>query len=339
MKKNVRLTDVANLAGISVKTASRVINGDNYVSDATRANVENAIEKLGYQPDLVARSLRKGVDDVLAIVVPFIGDVFFAEVIEEIEAVALARDVQIIIASNHNNPVREKQIVQQLQQRRVSGMVVVPNTADYSFLKHSGTPVVFLDREADGYATDTVKVDDQYGAQLAVEHLISSGHTRIAFFSDALNVKTSHDRYEGYRATLRKHGIAFDEELVFVNAITTQDAALASQGLLASPIPFTAIFSSRSVITMGVLQALHSQNRHDIALVSFGDFEMARVLEPQVTVIDHSPRVLGRLAADRIFEKIDKKTSASLILLGNLSLIRRGSGEIAPKEGRHVRIG
>ncbi len=280
MKKNVRLSDVASLAGISVKTASRIINGDNYVLDATRAKVEHAIEKLGYQPDLVARSLRKGVDDVLVIVVPFIGDVFFAEVIEEIEAIALARDVQIIIASNHNNPVREKQIVQQLQQRRVSGMVVVPNTADYSFLKHSGTPVVFLYREADGYATDTVKVDDQYGAQLAVEHLISYGHTRIAFFSDALNVKTSYARYEGSKATLKKHGIAFD-----------------------------------------------------------GDFEMARVLEPQVTVIDHSPRELGRLAAERIFEKIDKKTSATPILLGNLSLIRRGSGEIAPKEVRNVRIG
>ncbi len=120
-----------------------------------------------------------------------------------------------------------------------------------------------------------MKVDDQYGAQLAVEHLISSGHTRMAFFSDALNVKTSHARYEGYEATLKKHGIAFDEDLVFVEAITIQDAAVGSQKLLASTIPFTAIFSSRSVTTMGVLQTLHSQNRHDIALVSFGDFEIA----------------------------------------------------------------
>ena len=339
MKRKVTLSDVAAHASTSVKTASRVINGDEKVTPEVKLRVEESVIALGYRVDLLARSLRKGVDDVLAVVVPTIGDKFFATAIEEIEAVALDRDTQIIIASNHQDPVKEKQIIRQLEQRRVSGMIIVPNSADYSFMKLSPTPTVFLDRGPDGLEADVVEVDDVFGAQLATEHLIAAGHQNIAFISDDLKIRTAQLRIDGYKAALSKHKIAFNDKYAFLGAHSMDDAAQITTEILRSAPEVTAIFSARSVATMGVLRTLHERSRHDIAIISFGDFEMAQVVEPKISVIDHSPRELGRLAALRIFAKIDGQEFAPEAIMGNLSIIRRGSGELSPREVRNVNVG
>jgi len=339
MKRKVTLSDVAALASTSVKTASRVINGDEKVTPEVKVRVEEAVIELGYRVDLLARSLRKGVDDVLAVVVPTIGDKFFATAIEEIEAVALDRDTQIIIASNHLDPAKEKQVIRQLEQRRVSGMIIVPNVADYSFMKTSSTPTVFLDRGPIGMEADVVQVDDVFGAQLATEHLIAAGHINIAFISDDLKIKTARLRIDGYKAALAKNQIAFNDKNVFMGAHSMDDAARITNELLRNAPEISAIFSSRSVATMGILRTLHERNRLDIAVISFGDFEMAQVVEPKISVIDHSPRELGRLAALRIFAKIDGQEFAPETMMGHLSIIRRGSGELTPREVLNVNVG
>ena len=339
MNKKVTLSDVAAHATTSIKTASRVINGDENVTPEVKVRVEEAVESLGYQVDLLARSLRKGVDDVLAVVVPTIGDKFFATAIEEIEGVALERDTQIIIASNHLDPVKEKKIISQLEQRRVSGIIIVPNHADYSFMKSSPTPTVFLDRGPSGLEADVVKVGDVFGAQLATEHLIAAGHKDIAFISDDVKIRTARLRLDGYKAALSKHEIAFEDKNVFLGAHSMDDAARITTELLRNAPEVTAIFSSRSVATMGLLRTLHQRNRHDIAIISFGDFEMAQVVEPKISVIDHSPRELGRLAAERIFAKIDGEEFEPETIMGHLSIIRRGSGELPPREVRNVNVG
>lgn len=339
MKRKVTLADVATHASTSIKTASRVINGDEKVTPEVKIRVEQAVVALGYRVDLLARSLRKGVDDVLAVVVPTIGDKFFATAIEEIEAVALERDTQILIASNHQDAAKEKQVIRQLEQRRVSGMIIVPNSADYGFMKLSPTPTVFLDRGPDGFESDVVKVDDAFGAQLATEHLIAAGHKKIAVISDTFKVKTSCLRVDGYKAALRKNNIAVEEKFVYMGAVSIEDGARIATEILRNTPEVTAIFSSRSTITMGLLRVLHERNRQDIAVISFGDFDMAQVVEPKISVIDHSPRELGRLAALRIFAKIDGEEFEPETLMGHLSIIRRGSGELTPREVLNVNVG
>jgi LacI family transcriptional regulator len=339
VKRKVTLADVATHASTSIKTASRVINGDEKVTPEVKVRVEQAVVALGYRVDLLARSLRKGVDDVLAVVVPTIGDKFFATAIEEIEAVALERDTQILIASNHQDAAKEKQVIRQLEQRRVSGMIIVPNSADYGFMKLSPTPTVFLDRGPDGFESDVVKVDDAFGAQLATEHLIAAGHKKIAVISDTFKVKTSCLRVDGYKAALRKNNIAVEEKFVYMGAVSIEDGARIATEILRNTPEVTAIFSSRSTITMGLLRVLHERNRQDIAVISFGDFDMAQVVEPKISVIDHSPRELGRLAALRIFAKIDGEEFEPETMMGHLSIIRRGSGELTPREVLNVNVG
>lgn len=335
--KNVRLRDVAELAGTSTKTASRVINGDPRVSAATRRRVEDAVATLGYQVDLMARSLRRGVDDTIGIVVPTIGDPFFAGMLDEIERIAMSREFKLLVANNSRAPEVERKVIEGLLARRVAGLIVTPNNADYGFLATVRTPVVFLDRHPLGLAAGCVRVDDHGEAKRLVRHLAAAGHRRIAFVADDLAIATSELRYAGYREAMSELGLPLEPDLAAIGFIYAEQAERATAEMLARPNPPTAIFSSRSETSLGVARALHQAGRTDIAFVSFGDFIMADCLTPAVTVLDHDPRVLARRAVERLLARLDGAVDDGGDDVEPLSLIARGSGEIpAPGVVREV---
>lgn len=324
----VRLIDVADAAQTSIKTASRVINGDVRVAAETRLRVENAVKDLGYQVDLLARSLRRGVDDAVGVVVQKIGDPFFAAAIEEIERVAYDRGIQVIVASTHGDETRERDLVVGLRQRRVAGMIITPNATDFSFLASSSTPVVFFDRVPRNLDADVVLVGDREGGRMAVRHLLKHGHARVAVVADSIHIDTSRNRYYGYLDALDEVGIAIDDLLIRTDCADIKDAEEATHVLLDLPDPPTAIFSCRAETSFGVVKVMHRRFRTDIALVSFDDFEMADTISPAITVLDHSARVLGRLAIEKLFSRMDGDTSPKVHTIPKLQIIERGSGEI-----------
>jgi LacI family transcriptional regulator len=336
-RKQVRLKDVAEVAGTSTKTASRVINGDARVASATRARVEAAVQDLGYQVDLLARSLRRGVDDTVGVVVPTIGDPFFASALEQVERFSTERDINVLVASNSNDPAVEREIVEGLLARRVGGLLITPNFADYSFLANSSTPYVFMDRHPRGLTTGAVRVDDRGQSELIVNHLAAHGHQRIALVSDDVSIPTSNLRRMGYLAAMAALELPIDPDL---QALGCSDFALAEEAthrLLDLPNPPTAIFSSRSETSIGVVRALHVRNRTDIAFVSFGDFSLADILVPGVTVLDHDPAALARLSMDLLADRMDGKVDDGVDHLIPMRLIPRGSGEIPLAQSTHVR--
>ena len=324
----IRLRDVALAAGTSTKTASRVINGDARVAADTRKRVHEAVDSLGYQVDLMARSLRKGVDDTVGIVVPTIGDPFFAKAIEEIEQMALPRGINILVASNSRDPHLERKVVDGLLARRVSGLIVTPFSTDYSFLERVSTPVVFLDRHPEGINVGAVIVDDEGSAHRIVMHLASFGHRRIALLTDGLTVKTSRLRREGYLRAMGELGFPVEVELQATGCVDAAQAEACTNHMLDLPVPPTAIFSARSETSLGVVRALHLRGRTDIAFVSFGDFATADVLNPAVTVIDHDPRVLARKAMEMLSERLDGTPASADDFVIPVELIARGSGEL-----------
>ncbi|MEV7965521.1 LacI family DNA-binding transcriptional regulator [Sphaerisporangium sp. NPDC088356] len=332
MKKLVRLSDVAAAANTSAKTASRVINGDPRVSAETRRRVQEAVVRLGYRVDLLARSLRRGVDDTIGVVVESIADPFFAAVISEIELAALRRGLNVIVTSNRRLPNREVAIVDGLRQRRVAGMIITPHASDLSYLASTETPVVFVDRHPRNFPADVVTFDDRGGARTAVRHLLRYGHRRIAFVSDDLEIETSRDRHAGYVDALQEAGVPVVAGLV---ATDCADAAVArgrTCDFLDLDEPPTAIFSARSETSLGVVKTLHDRKRTDIAMVSFGDFALADVLSPAITVLEQSPELLGRLAAERLFARLDGDRCDPINTVIPVRLVPRGSGEIILSE-------
>ena len=334
----VRLRDVALAAGTSTKTASRVINGFDGVAPDTRRRVQEAVESLGYQVDLMARSLRRGVDDTVGVVVPTLGDPFFALAIEEIEHMALQRDINLLVASNSRNADLERKVIDGLLARRVAGLIVVPFSADYSFLKHVSTPVVFLDRHPEGIDAGVVMVDDRGGARHAVEHLAAAGHQRIALITDDLTIKTSALRHQGYLDAMTALGLPTDPDLQVFGCQDEHQSEQRTLDLLNLEIPPTAIFSARSETSLGVVRALHQSGRTDVAFVSFGDFVTADLLKPAVTVIDHDPRMLARRAMERLGSRLDGTDDDDQDVIVPLHLLPRGSGELPVPGGSRRRL-
>lgn len=323
------LRDVARAAGVSMRTASRVLNDDPNVAAATRQRVQEVMRDLRYVPDSTARSLRAGTDATIGLVVEAVDDPFFSKLVAAVEMAASQTDRSVLIASTHRDADRERTLVGQLIRRRVSGLLLAPTAGDHSWLQpiSSTTPVVLVDRPAPGLKADLVGVDDQAATARAVDHLISHNHRRIAYVGDHPDVPTSRARLAGYKQAMAAHGLEVDDRLIRADCPDPHSAAEATRTLLAEQAP-TAIISAATRCSLGVVPALHAEKRTDVALVSFGDFAMADTLEPGITVIDHPADRIGLAAVHRLMARVGQPDQPEVTTHVPVQLIERGSGEL-----------
>jgi len=326
---SARLLDVANAAGVSLRTASRVLNDDPRVASVTRQRVQAAMLELRFEPDAMARSLRAGTDTAVGFVVEAISDPFFAEVIDAVELEMSRHGRSVLVTSTRRDPGWERDVIARMLQRRVAGLLLCPTGGDHAWLDPR-VPVVLVDRPAPGLTADLVEIDDYRAAFDAVAHLIAHGHRRIAYIGDTPAIPTSAARLRGYRDALASHGIEADEQLVNCACPASQDAAEAVSALLGGFRPPTAMLSATTRASLGVVPALHSAGRTDVGLVSFGDFPMADSLRPAVTVVDHPGHEVGRSAAQRLLARLAQPGLPVERIQVPARLIERGSGELHP---------
>jgi LacI family transcriptional regulator len=316
------MRDVAHRAGVSAKTVSRVMNNDRYVSDDVRARVLRAVEELQYVPNAMARSFRTGQDTAIGIAVPTL-NLFFGQVVEAVERVARERGVAVNVSCLGNIPDNEQLTLETLLSRQLVGLIAAPIAPDQSYLKpwRNNTAMVFIDRRPRKLAGASVVFNNFSGASTAILHLIGHGHRRIAFAGDALSVPTTARRRHGYETALFDSGVAVDPFLVSFEA----DTSPVVPRLLALADPPTAIFSASAACSIQIVRQLHAADRTDITVVGFGDFPLADVVSPPVTVVDQDAGALGTMAADRLFERIDspeKRLPRHTVI--PVKLIRRG---------------
>jgi LacI family transcriptional regulator len=328
VRKQSILRDVAQAAGVSLRTASRVLNDDPRVAAATRERVQGVMNDLHYVPDLMARSLRAGTDATIGLVVESIADPFFSELVAAVESASSDAGRSVLVASTHADAGRELRVVTELFRRRVSGLLVVPTATDHSWLAQTAVPLVLIDRPAEGLDADVVGIDDQRAAFDAVAHLIAHGHRDIAYVGDHSRESTSAARLAGYRKAMTHNGLLVRDELVHADCPTTRAASAAMTGLLAEGRQPTAVFSAATRCSLGVVPALHEHRRTDIAFVGFGDFAMADALVPAVTVIDHTGAAVGRAAATRLARRISDPALIPETVNVPVRLVERGSGEL-----------
>lgn len=322
------MRDVAERAGVSAKTVSRVMNDDRYVSAEVRRRVEEAIAELKYVPNLLARTFRSGRDAAIGVAIPDISDPFFATLTREVEQIARSRGVAVFITSLGQNGDEEQSRVEALLGRQLTGLISTPVSGDQSYLRpwQDRTAIVFIDRPPSRITADSVLEDDQSGAYEATRHLIGHGHRRVAFIGDRVSTTTTARRLEGYRSAMADAGLAEDPQIVALGYTTTAESGRAVIDLLHLAEPPTAIFSSNAWCTIGVIPALQRAGRHDMPLISFGDFPLAEAIQPPPSVLDQDPVAVGRVAATRLFERIDhpgRRLKRKIIL--PVPLILRGS--------------
>jgi LacI family transcriptional regulator len=321
------LKDVAERAGVSLKTTSRVLNGEKSVRPETEERVRAAMSELGFRPNYFARRLRLGADSSsIGLVIEDLSNPFYSGMAHAIEKRAHERSMLLIIGSSQREAEMERRLVASLSQRRVSGLIVVPAGSDHAHLaaeQERGLRIVCVDRPAEGIEADTVLADNYGGARLAVEHLLSHGHRRICYLGDDAQLYTNRQRLEGYCAALEGA-----QDLVRLDLSDAAAAEAATRELLAGGDPPTALFAGNNLLTIGALHALRALRRSDVAVVGFDDFEAADLVVPGVTVVRHDPADLGRLAADRLFARLDGDGGAPVVKVLPVHLIPRGSGEV-----------
>lgn len=298
------MRDVAMTAGVSVKTVSRVFNDDPHVLPETRDRVAAALARLNYTPNMLARTFRDGRSPVIGVAVPSIADPFFAAIAGGVEQVASQHDMSVVVTSLGEGGGSEEDRVEALLKRQLGALVMAPTATDQGYLARwaGKLPVVFVDRPPRGFDADCYVEDDAGGARAATEHLVRRGHRRIAFAGNSALVSTTANRLAGYREALEAAGIAVDERLVQMGATDPEGAHRAVARLEAVEPPPTAMFSSDAQTTMVLVPALASRR---MAITAFGDFPMASMLSPSLTVIDQDPEALGRLAAERAVHRLN----------------------------------
>lgn len=296
------MRDVAALAGTSAKTVSRVFNDDPHVSPEMKQRVEAALRELKYVPNSIATTFRTGRAPVIGVAIPDILDPFFASIAQAAETVADANGMSVVITSL-GDPNREAQAVQALLRQAPSGLIVAPITADQSYLNAwtDRTHIVFVDRQPVGVAADSFLEDDSDGARLATAHLVGHGHSRLGFIGDDLAIPTTRGRFDGYRSALDEAGINFDDALTAMGARDRVGAAHALSQLERAGA--TAVFCSNARTAMSLAPLLRDSG---LATTAFGDFPLADLLTPALTVIDQDPLRLGTLAAQRIIDRLEK---------------------------------
>jgi len=330
------MKDVATLAGVSLATVSRVVNGNDDVRPDLVARVRDAVAVLGYRRDLTASTLRRTdrTSSTIGLIIEDVSNPFFSAVHRGVEEVARANGVLTFAASSDEEPVRERELADAFAARGVDGLIIVPCGSDQGYLvreRETGTPLVFADRPPRFLDADAVVADNAGGARDAVEHLLDAGHRRIGFLGDRPTLFTAVERRRGYREALALAGIEEDPALERHGLVDSDSAESAVAELLLAADPPTALFTAQNLITIGAIRALRKRAaQHRIAVVGFDDVTLADMVEPGITVVMQDPYALGRRAAELLFSRLDGFNGDSRLDVLPTELVVRGSGEIAP---------
>jgi LacI family transcriptional regulator len=326
------MRDVAEAAGVSVMTVSRVINGQPGVLPETAARVEHAIRRLGYQRNDAARQLRrKGQPtQIIGMLVDDLANPFFGALTRAVEDAARRRHYVVLIGSSHDSLEREREVVAAFCARQVDGLILVPVAGSHRFLASQmtqGTKVVCVDRPTAGLDVDRVLVDNRRAAQDATQRLLAGGHRRIAFLGDREDVWTISERYIGFRAAFGDLGLEPPgPQLVRRGLRSRAETVAAIDELMGLSEPPTALFTSNDITTLGAIDAGRNGT---VALVGFDDFALSDKLTPPVSVVAQDPAAMGATAAELLFARIAGDTSPPRELILSTHLVARGSGELA----------
>lgn len=300
----VTRADVAAAAGTSVAVVSYVVNnGPRPVSAATRARVLEAIELTGYRPDVVARALAGGFTQTFGLLVPDVSNRFFAELAHQVEERVYASGHLILLADSADDPMRERELMNALLERRVDGIMLASVDADpdLSGAIAAGAPVVLLDRIAPSALTSSVVPDNIGGARAATEHLIEHGRRRIGFIAGPAALPTSQDRATGWESALAAAGL---ERGPLVEAPFSRAGGLeAGRRLLLGPDRPDAVFASNDQQAVGLLRAAHDLGvrvPEDLGVITFDGSQdaafaipsLSSVVQPLAEIAEHAVRLL-----------------------------------------------
>lgn len=323
------LHDVAALAGVSIKTVSRVVNEVPTVDAEIASRVREAISELGYRPNQMASRLRSGASTAtIGLVLKDISNEFYSAITLGVASAARLRSTQLITAASDEDidAGEELDLIFDLCRRRVDGMIVIPRGGDYSALRpeiEMGTPMVFLDRHPQELAVDSVVLDNAGGSRAAIRRLVEKGHRRIGLIFHELELEPIGERYRGVLEALDEAGIVPDPELVVSDVRDPVGARAAADRLLDLADPPTAVFCANNRLTEGVATAVWERSA-DTVVAGFDDFRFSGLVPVPLVLVAYDAQLYGRTAANLLFARIDGDRAEARQLVLPTSIVETG---------------
>jgi LacI family transcriptional regulator len=306
----VTIVEVAEKAGVSLGTVSRVMNNDSHVAPETRERVSTVMREMGYVANRQARGLKGSRTNVIGVLAPDLGTGYIGEILHGIDTELGDHQLDLMLFTTHRTAVKEANYVANMVQGMVDGLLLIlpRNPADYTgTLTNRNFPFVLIDHQGTGNPCPGVGATNWQGAYHATEYLIKLGHTRIGFISGSMDLGAAIDRLDGYKSALRVHHISEDPLLIYQGNFFQPDGYAGGSALLSLDEPPTAIFASNDVMAMGAMDAIRSRRLHipdDVSILGFDDIPQAAMVRPALTTVRQPLEQMGRLATQMLIDQL-----------------------------------
>ena len=325
------IRDVARLAGVSTSTVSLTFADSSRVSHETAQRVWTAADSLGYRPNPLAQSFKRGRSRMIGILVGDISSPFFGRLLKAVEKRALERGYFMIVSDTEGNPDRELELLDQLTAQRIAGLMISPHGSEPEYGKRLSsfeTPIVMVDHRFPGIDLDYVSSDTRLAAAILTDHLVNLGHRRIAQITGPLRLYTASERLAGYLASLRAAGIEPDPSLVVDGQFRDIEACAQTMRLLTRPDRPTAIVAASNMMALGALQAIQGLGLscpRDVSLVTIDDIPWSSVIQPRLTMVQQDVERIAQISTEYLVERMEAASNEALparetILIPRLSI-------------------
>jgi LacI family transcriptional regulator len=314
MNQTVNIYDVAKAAQVSPSTVSRILNGTARVSLEKQTRVQNAIEALNFEPNIIAKGLKRGRTFAIGVLSQHFSSTYHGEQLEGIEDGLQGTAYHPVIISARSSRTEERRTFEALTEHYVDALIVLSDSLNDDNLRKIAArkPLVIINRLVPGLEDRCLTIDNVRGGYLATQHLLGLGHRRIAHIGGPIGRSNCDDRFEGYKNALSEFGVSYDPNLVVRNAIQEHEAVLATQHLLARAANFSAIFCVNDNTASGVQLALHQRGLRipdDVSLVGFDDLYPARFMTPPLTTVRQHVRQIGHSAAQAVIHVLEGQST------------------------------
>lgn len=324
MNEKVTIKDIAELAGVSIATVSRVLNQNGRFSKETEKKVHDVINKFHYRTNIVAKSLRTNQSKTIGLIVPDITNEFFSQIVLAIEEFCYPRGYTVFVCNTNENEEKEAIQVRDLLAKGVDGII---HLGGKTFTQNKQQiPMVCIDRSSSSTQSPVITSDNCQGGMIATEHLIGKGCKRILLLKDNREVSPMIERFKGYLKAFKKHHIPVYDELIVNVEVNVERARQKIQKIIEKGVVFDGIFASTDWLAIGAQTALYETGRKvpdDVKIVGFDDITIGKYLTPKLTTIQQDKRKMGQLAIEILMKLIEKPNQHQDRIIVPVHLIER----------------
>ena len=332
---NITITDIANKANVSRMTVSRVLNNSGPVAQETAEKIKSIMKEMNYHPNLIARSLSSQKTLTIGVIIPktekLFLDNYIAQILSGVTDIAQRNNYRIMLIPVNHSRGEEGDYLNFVKSKLFDGLILLKtktNDPHLAELARSGFPYIVVNYRKFGDNFNFVDSENIKGAELAVEHLISRGHKKIAFVAGSMDEVNARDRLKGYKNVLKKYGLPFKDEYIIYGDFNKETAFENSKKLLELQDRPTAVFCSDDYMALGVIEQIKKYNLSvpkDIAVVGFDNIEIGGFSKPALTTVKQPMYEIGKTSSEALLALIKKTRKSPIRIMLKTELIIRES--------------